>query len=103
MNKGDTAVLSAHVRKEKQTDVIWKSNGERGILAGWASKPIDLTLNTSASSALAPNTPVTPIHLLPALANLQGPHFLDQVHGMHLHPSLALSCLPTAPRGPAAL
>lgn len=74
MNKGDTAVLSAHVRKEKQTDVIWKSNGERGILAGWASKPIDLTLNTSASSALAPNTPVTPIHLLPALANLQGPH-----------------------------
>lgn len=27
VNKGDTAVLSAHVHKEKQTDVIWKSNG----------------------------------------------------------------------------
>uniref|UniRef100_F1MX81 Tyrosine-protein kinase receptor Tie-1 n=1 Tax=Bos taurus TaxID=9913 RepID=F1MX81_BOVIN len=27
VNKGDTAVLSARVRKEKQTDVIWKSNG----------------------------------------------------------------------------
>lgn len=29
MNKGDTAVLSARVHKEKQTDVIWKNNGER--------------------------------------------------------------------------
>lgn len=47
MNKGDTAVLSARVRKEKQTDVIWKSNGERGILAGWASEPIDLAISTS--------------------------------------------------------
>lgn len=47
MNKGDTAVLSARVRKEKQTDVIWKSNGERDILAGWASEPIDLAISTS--------------------------------------------------------
>ncbi|XP_005410703.1 PREDICTED: tyrosine-protein kinase receptor Tie-1 isoform X2 [Chinchilla lanigera] len=27
VNKGDTAVLSARVHKEKQTDVIWKNNG----------------------------------------------------------------------------
>ncbi|XP_040483357.1 tyrosine-protein kinase receptor Tie-1 isoform X3 [Ursus maritimus] len=27
VNRGDTAVLVARVRKEKQTDVIWKSNG----------------------------------------------------------------------------
>ncbi|KAG3282933.1 tyrosine-protein kinase receptor Tie-1 isoform X3 [Marmota monax] len=27
VNKGDTVVLSARVHKEKQTDVIWKSNG----------------------------------------------------------------------------
>lgn len=31
VNKGDTAVLAALVHKEKQTDVIWKSNGERGV------------------------------------------------------------------------
>lgn len=42
-------MLSARVRKEKQTDVIWKSNGERGILAGWAGEPIHLTLHTSVA------------------------------------------------------
>lgn len=31
VNKGDTALLSARVLKEKQTDVIWKSNGEGSI------------------------------------------------------------------------
>lgn len=38
VNRGDTAVLSARVRKEKQTDVLWKSNGEGGIRSGWAAK-----------------------------------------------------------------
>lgn len=31
VNKGDSAVLSARVLKEKQTDVIWKTNGEGSI------------------------------------------------------------------------
>ncbi|KAM9686748.1 tyrosine-protein kinase receptor Tie-1 isoform 2-T2 [Trichechus inunguis] len=35
VNKGDTAVLSAHVRKEKQTDVIWKSNGSYFYTLDW--------------------------------------------------------------------
>ncbi|XP_057401890.1 tyrosine-protein kinase receptor Tie-1 isoform X3 [Balaenoptera acutorostrata] len=35
VNKGDTAVLSAWVRKEKQTDVIWKSNGSYFYTLDW--------------------------------------------------------------------
>uniref|UniRef100_A0A452EH50 receptor protein-tyrosine kinase n=1 Tax=Capra hircus TaxID=9925 RepID=A0A452EH50_CAPHI len=35
VNKGDTAVLSARVRKEKQTDVIWKSNGSYFYTLDW--------------------------------------------------------------------
>ncbi|XP_043317572.1 tyrosine-protein kinase receptor Tie-1 isoform X2 [Cervus elaphus] len=35
VNKGDTAVLSALVRKEKQTDVIWKSNGSYFYTLDW--------------------------------------------------------------------
>ncbi|XP_012631312.1 tyrosine-protein kinase receptor Tie-1 isoform X1 [Microcebus murinus] len=35
VNKGDTAVLSAHVLKEKQTDVIWKSNGSYFYTLDW--------------------------------------------------------------------
>ncbi|XP_037354838.1 tyrosine-protein kinase receptor Tie-1 isoform X3 [Talpa occidentalis] len=35
VNKGDTAVLSARVRKEKQTDVIWKSNGSYFYSLDW--------------------------------------------------------------------
>ncbi|XP_070466024.1 tyrosine-protein kinase receptor Tie-1 isoform X3 [Equus przewalskii] len=35
VNKGDTAVLSARVRKEKQMDVIWKSNGSYFSTLDW--------------------------------------------------------------------
>ncbi|XP_008149482.2 tyrosine-protein kinase receptor Tie-1 [Eptesicus fuscus] len=35
VNKGDTAVLSARVLKEKQTDVIWKSNGSYFYTLDW--------------------------------------------------------------------
>ncbi|XP_004740649.1 tyrosine-protein kinase receptor Tie-1 isoform X1 [Mustela putorius furo] len=35
VNKGDTAVLVARVRKEKQTDVIWKSNGSYFYTLDW--------------------------------------------------------------------
>ncbi|XP_058159749.1 tyrosine-protein kinase receptor Tie-1 isoform X2 [Dasypus novemcinctus] len=35
VNKGDTAVLSARVHKEKQTDVIWKSNGSYFYTLDW--------------------------------------------------------------------
>ncbi|ELK13108.1 Tyrosine-protein kinase receptor Tie-1 [Pteropus alecto] len=35
VNKGNTAVLSARVRKEKQTDVIWKSNGSYFYTLDW--------------------------------------------------------------------
>ncbi|XP_011934537.1 PREDICTED: tyrosine-protein kinase receptor Tie-1 isoform X2 [Cercocebus atys] len=35
VNKGDTAVLSARVHKEKQTDVIWKSNGSYFHTLDW--------------------------------------------------------------------
>ncbi|XP_057563772.1 tyrosine-protein kinase receptor Tie-1 isoform X1 [Hippopotamus amphibius kiboko] len=35
VNKGDTAVLSARVRKEKQTDVIWKNNGSYFYTLDW--------------------------------------------------------------------
>ncbi|XP_017737419.1 PREDICTED: tyrosine-protein kinase receptor Tie-1 isoform X2 [Rhinopithecus bieti] len=35
VNKGDTAVLSARVHKEKQTDVIWKSNGSYCYTLDW--------------------------------------------------------------------
>lgn len=41
MNKGDTAVLSARVHKEKQTDVIWKNNGERRLVG--TERPMMLT------------------------------------------------------------
>ncbi|XP_035929331.1 tyrosine-protein kinase receptor Tie-1 isoform X4 [Halichoerus grypus] len=35
VNKGDTAVLVARVHKEKQTDVIWKSNGSYFYTLDW--------------------------------------------------------------------
>ncbi|XP_004871907.1 tyrosine-protein kinase receptor Tie-1 isoform X1 [Heterocephalus glaber] len=35
VNKGDTAVLSAHIHKEKQTDVIWKNNGSYFYTQDW--------------------------------------------------------------------
>ncbi|XP_045060239.2 tyrosine-protein kinase receptor Tie-1 isoform X2 [Desmodus rotundus] len=35
VNKGDTAVLAARVLKEKQTDVIWKSNGSYFYTLDW--------------------------------------------------------------------
>ncbi|ELW62132.1 Tyrosine-protein kinase receptor Tie-1 [Tupaia chinensis] len=35
VNKGDTAVLSARVHKEKQTDVMWKSNGSYFYTLDW--------------------------------------------------------------------
>lgn len=35
VNKGDTAVLSARVHKEKQTDVIWKNNGSYFHTLDW--------------------------------------------------------------------
>ncbi|XP_037683415.1 tyrosine-protein kinase receptor Tie-1 [Choloepus didactylus] len=35
VNRGDTAVLSARVHKEKQTDVIWKSNGSYFYTLDW--------------------------------------------------------------------
>ncbi|XP_036302888.1 tyrosine-protein kinase receptor Tie-1 [Pipistrellus kuhlii] len=35
VNRGDTAVLSARVLKEKQTDVIWKSNGSYYYTLDW--------------------------------------------------------------------
>ncbi|XP_029805075.1 tyrosine-protein kinase receptor Tie-1 isoform X2 [Suricata suricatta] len=35
VNKGDTAVLAALVHKEKQTDVIWKSNGSYFYTLDW--------------------------------------------------------------------
>ncbi|EPQ07677.1 Tyrosine-protein kinase receptor Tie-1 [Myotis brandtii] len=35
VNRGDTAVLSARVLKEKQTDVIWKSNGSYFYTLDW--------------------------------------------------------------------
>ncbi|KAM6220143.1 tyrosine-protein kinase receptor Tie-1 [Rhynchocyon petersi] len=35
VNKNDTAVLSARVHKEKQTDVIWKSNGSYFYTLHW--------------------------------------------------------------------
>ncbi|XP_072830722.1 tyrosine-protein kinase receptor Tie-1 isoform X2 [Vicugna pacos] len=35
VNKGDTAVLAARVRKERQTDVIWKSNGSYFYTLDW--------------------------------------------------------------------
>nr|XP_017531576.2 tyrosine-protein kinase receptor Tie-1 isoform X1 [Manis javanica] len=35
VNRGDTAVLSARVRKVKQTDVIWKSNGSYFHTLDW--------------------------------------------------------------------
>lgn len=35
VNKGDTAVLSARVHKEKQTDVIWKNNGSYFNTLDW--------------------------------------------------------------------
>lgn len=56
MNKGDTAVLSARVHKEKQTDVIWKSNGEIPMVLA----------PTTPSSALASYAPITVAHLLPS-------------------------------------
>ncbi|XP_014651962.1 PREDICTED: tyrosine-protein kinase receptor Tie-1 isoform X2 [Ceratotherium simum simum] len=35
VNKGDTALLAARVRKEKQMDVIWKSNGSYFSTLDW--------------------------------------------------------------------
>ncbi|XP_012872402.1 PREDICTED: tyrosine-protein kinase receptor Tie-1 isoform X1 [Dipodomys ordii] len=35
VNKGDTAVLSARVHREKQTDVIWKNNGSYFHTLDW--------------------------------------------------------------------
>lgn len=59
VNKGDTAVLSARVHKEKQTDVIWKNNGKRGI---W--------LDGGPSISMATSDLITLIHTSNLPANL---------------------------------
>lgn len=65
MNKGDTAVLSARVRKEKQTDVIWKSNGE-GAPSRCAHQPQGTPLQPLARASLGPVRPSTLLAHLPA-------------------------------------
>lgn len=66
-------MLVARVRKEKQTDVIWKSNGERGVRMGWVGqrtgrigRPPQQTAPWPRPPQLwPPHTAFTLIHLLP--------------------------------------